>query len=274
MRQAFIVYAPSERQLAVRLWDELRWHGLDVGIDLQDAPPHLERSAVLEDVVFQCELLLLILGKNPTAEVRRLHLLAIEQDLNIIAVERTADGIPPLPDALRVPQTVVMGNHAVGLKHILRFIPDAMLNRAPDEDQILANLHHKNPNVRRTTLYMAAKDRLHIVTQSAMSLMLSDDNVEVRAAAAYALDKINNVEATAALIEALNDRSFDVRSNAGWALVNLGRRRDSPASRAVTGAVIDVLRDGENEDTREMAYLVLTRLGGKEALEAIRKYWQ
>ena len=181
---------------------------------------------------------------------------------------------PPLPDALRVPQTVVMGNYDVGLKHILRFIPDAMLNRAPDEDQILANLHHKNPNVRRTTLYMAAKDRLHIVTQSAMSLMLSDDNVEVRAAAAYALDKINNVEATAALIEALNDRSFDVRSNAGWALVNLGRRRDSPASRAVTGAVIDVLRDGENEDTREMAYLVLTRLGGKEALEAIRKYWQ
>ena len=271
MRQAFITYALPDRQLAVRLWDELRWRGLDIGIDLQDAPPHLERSAVLEDVVFQCELLLVLVSEHPSDESRRLHLLAIEQELRVIAVELAGGVLPP---TLQAAHTVSMGSYESGLQQILDLIPPGLLEQPPDKDRILANLHHKNPNVRRTTFYLVAKDRLHIATQTAMSHMLSDKEVEVRAAAAYALDKINNVEATPALIAAMDDPSFDVRSNAGWALVNIGRRRDSPASRAVTGAVIQVLRYGKSMSTREMAYLVLTRLGGREAFEAIEKYWE
>ncbi|MEL6272441.1 MAG: HEAT repeat domain-containing protein, partial [Chloroflexota bacterium] len=105
------------------------------------------------------------------------------------------------------------------------------------------------------------------------SLMLSDPEPDVRAAAAWALQQLGNVDTAPALIAALQDVSYDVRSNAGWALVDIGRRRDSPASNAITTEVIAVLRDGESYDTREMAYQVLLRLGGRDASEAIKKYW-
>lgn len=267
--KAFIIYAPEDRRLAVRLWDELRWHGLMIGIDLQDAPPHLERSAVLEDIISQCELLVVLAGPHIPDEMRRLHALAIEQELNVIVLALAGN---TLPAALRAKQRIAFGDYDSGFQELLTTIPAQMLEKTPDEDKVLANLHHTDVDVRRTNFFLVGKDRIHGALTTAMSRMLSDPAPDVRAAAAWALDQLGNVEATSALLIALTDPAYDVRSNAGWALVNIGRRRDSPASRAVTHEVIAILRDSDNTDAREMAYQVLLRLGGKDAFDAINRY--
>jgi HEAT repeat protein len=270
MRTAFLTYAPADQRTAVRLWDELRWHGLDVGIDLQDAPLHLERSAVLEDIVFQCRWLLVLVGPHIPDETRRLCALAIEQEADVVALLRPSAA---LPDALRVTHRMDFTDYDIGLTHLLSLMPDGLFNRAIDPDRVLGNLHHDDAQVRRMTLFMVGGNRLLSATSAAMALMLYDHDPEVRATAAWALDQLNNVEAASALVAALQDPAYNVRSNAGWGLVNMGRRRDSPASRAITQQVIAVLRDGKTWETREMAHQVLVRLGGEDAQDAIDRYW-
>lgn len=270
MTKAFIAYELSARRLAVRLWDELRWHGLDVGIDLQDAPPHLERSAVLEDIVFGCEVLIVLVGEQSSPECRRLHTLALEQEALVIALILPRGDLPP---ELQSTNALVFRHYEHTVEQLLELIPAHLLDKSPDEDQVLANLRHKDADVRRTTLFLVGKDRLHTAMTPAIRLMLTDPLPAVRAAAAYAVDRLGNVEAASALVAAMFDTSFEVRSNAGWGLVHLGRRRDSPASRAITQQVISVLRDSNSQNAREMAYLVLLRLGGEDANAAIKQYW-
>ncbi|MEM6282979.1 MAG: toll/interleukin-1 receptor domain-containing protein [Chloroflexota bacterium] len=270
MYKSFVIYHPTDRKLAVRLWDELRWNGLNTGIDLQDVPLHIDRAALLEDIVFRCDLVLVIVGEQHSDEVRRLHALAIEQEAVVIVVQLPDASLPP---ELASTRTVAFGDYDAAFSHLLRLVPRYMLDMGVDTDRVMQNLRHESHDVRRTTLFLVGKDRILSAMRTAMSIMLSDPHADVRAAAAWALHQLGNVDAAPALIAALYDRSFDVRSNAGWALVDIGRRRDSPASNAITTEVITVLRDGTTYDSREMAYQVLLRLGGREAADAIKKYW-
>jgi hypothetical protein len=274
MKHIFIAYAEPDRLLAVRLWDELRWHGLDVGIDLQDVPTHFDRRAVLEDMVFGCKTLLLLLSKhtNHDDEIRRLHLLAIEQECDVIALLLPGANLPRM---LSCAKTLMFGNYERGIKHLLQLIPAVALNKQPDPRRVLQNLRHDDPDVRRTTLFLVAKDKITAAVPRTVTLMLTDVEEDVRAAAAWVLDQMNNVDNAPPLLMALYDDCFSVRSNAGWALVNMGRRKDAPAARALIPAVIDILRDDANPYvTREMAYRVLLRIGGKQAHDAIDRYWK
>lgn len=271
-KKAFIVYTPADRVLAVKIWDELNAQGVDVGIDLADVPQHLERRAVLEDMISVSDLLILVVSDDALAdsELRRMHLLALEQDCDLIAVQTTDATLPPM---LATGQRVKMRDVAQGLPHLMRLIPADFIERRPDTDKIIANLHHPNANVRRTTLFLVGSKRMVAGFRHAMALVLTDEDSAVRAAAAWALDQLANVEAAPALLYALYDTAFEVRSNAGWGLVNLGRRRDAPASRAIIPAVIAILRESKNVNAREMAYLILIRLGGRQANDAIDRYW-
>jgi HEAT repeat protein len=274
MAYAFIAYSRKDRLLALRLWDELRWRGLDVGIDLQDVPAHFDRRAVLEDMVTECEVLLLLVSPYADGddELRRMHLLAIEQERDVIALLLPGGELPPI---LKCAKTLMLGNYERGLKHLMRLIPPEQLQTAADPRRVLENLRHQSPDVRRTTLYVVAKEKLTRAVPRTITLMLTDIDEEVRAAAAWALDQMNNVDAAPSLILALYDDCFSVRSNAGWGLVSMGRRKDAPASRAIIPAVIDILRDESNpHGTREMAYMVLLRIGGKQAYDAIDRYWK
>ncbi|MCA9549680.1 MAG: HEAT repeat domain-containing protein [Myxococcales bacterium] len=76
---------------------------------------------------------------------------------------------------------------------------------------------------------------------------------ELRRTAAWALDRARDPRALEALVEALGDPTFEVRSAAGWALVHLG---DIVAPRMLT-----LMSTTTCEDTREMASLVLLHLG-------------
>jgi HEAT repeat protein len=82
--------------------------------------------------------------------------------------------------------------------------------------------------------------------------MLQDQVDEVRNRAAFALDSFNDSKALPALIKAIHDPSWGVRSSAGWALVHLGE--------IVRNDVENILENSTNFDAREMAQLILDRL--------------
>lgn len=84
------------------------------------------------------------------------------------------------------------------------------------------------------------------------SLMIFDQNPTVRARAAWAIDNLRAEAAVPSLLSALEDPDWDVRSNAGWALVHIG----SPAK----DAVADLAVSSNSEAAKEMAGLVLQRI--------------
>lgn len=102
-------------------------------------------------------------------------------------------------------------------------------------------------------------------------MLLRDRDSDVRERAAWALDQLCSPQTVPALIEAMTDTSFGVRSNAGWALVHIAQRT---IPELVVPDVIDVLSDSRNEDARQMAYLVLQYIGGDAAQAAIEQYWK
>lgn len=137
-------------------------------------------------------------------------------------------------------------------------------------DDIVTMAQSTDPALRALAMLYAGRGRYHAALALCLD-HLKDDDRNVRAASAWALDRIGSPEAILELVAALYDVSFDVRSNAGWALVHMARRF---TARLVVPHVIDVLIDASSsEDTREMAYLVLNHIGGKAARDAINRYW-
>lgn len=80
----------------------------------------------------------------------------------------------------------------------------------------------------------------------------TDHSPEVRAAAAWALDRLRLEMAIPYLLQALQDSYWSVRSNAGWALVRFGAKGEKAVAEH-----LPVLRTGE---AQEMAQLILDRI--------------
>lgn len=135
---------------------------------------------------------------------------------------------------------------------------------------IMRQLKSENPSERTVALVLIGKMRVHSVIHEVVSLLELDHDEEVRAMAAWTLDLLGSPEVIPVLVSAMYDKSFGVRSNAGWALVHLAHRM-MPS--LVVPEVIEVLKDSKHYDARQMAYLILTRIGGKEASDAIKLYW-
>ncbi|MEO8612169.1 MAG: HEAT repeat domain-containing protein [Chloroflexota bacterium] len=114
------------------------------------------------------------------------------------------------------------------------------------------------------------RERIHAAARY-VEAALNDSDGEVRAMAMWSLDLLGSPATIPSLIRALYDPVFDVRSNAGWALVHLAKRIFPGL---VLPDVIEVLRGEDHYDARQMAYLVLSRIGGEAAEEAIQQYWR
>jgi len=127
-----------------------------------------------------------------------------------------------------------------------------------------------DPSQRTVALVLIGKSRIHSLIPDVLSLLQHDQNDDVRSMAAWTLDVLSDPSTVPVLVHAMYDKSFGVRSNAGWALVHMGRRI---LPNLVVPDVIEVLRDETNYDARQMAYLVLTRIGGQTAYQAIDTYW-
>jgi HEAT repeat protein len=137
-------------------------------------------------------------------------------------------------------------------------------------DDLLIQLHSADPHDRVLAVVTIGRERIHPATRY-VEMALNDSDGEVRAMAMWALDLLGSPATIPVLLRALHDPAFDVRSNAGWALVHLAKRIFPGL---VLPDVIEILRNDENHDARQMAYLVLSRIGGDEAEEAIRQYWK
>jgi HEAT repeat protein len=133
--------------------------------------------------------------------------------------------------------------------------------------ELLASL---NPRERALGLTFVGKQRCYAM-QSRTTEALMDSDDDVRAMAAWALDRLSSPASVPALLGALHDPVFGVRSNAGWALVHMARRL---MPEMVVPDVIEVLSDSSDDNARQMAYLVLHHIGGDVAHEAIRLYWR
>jgi HEAT repeat protein len=137
-------------------------------------------------------------------------------------------------------------------------------------EDLLKQLNSSNSRDQVVALVTIGQERRYSAIPQVVAT-LKDRHHEVRAMAAWALDLLRSPETVPALIEALHDPVFEVRSNAGWALVHLAQR---VFPNLVLPDVIDVLKDDDNEDARQMAYLVLLHVGGAEAEDAINQYWR
>ena len=82
-----------------------------------------------------------------------------------------------------------------------------------------------------------------------INLLRTDANPRIRERAAWALDNLCDIRAKSALLEALNDPEWVVRSNAGWALVHLGS--------VVANDVRNIIEKNPNPNVQEMARLIL-----------------
>lgn len=139
------------------------------------------------------------------------------------------------------------------------------------ETDILRRLRSTSPDDRRVGVIMIGKGRVYTLLDDLIRVMQQDADAEVRAMAAWGLDLLGTAEAVPALVEALYDESFGVRSNAGWALVHLAARF---MPEIVVADVIDVLKEDNAAHARQMAYLVLNNINTDVARAAIREYWR
>ncbi|HEX2620115.1 MAG TPA: HEAT repeat domain-containing protein [Phototrophicaceae bacterium] len=137
-------------------------------------------------------------------------------------------------------------------------------------DEIMPYLKSPNPRERAIGLMLVGRERVSAALGQTVRLMIDADS-EVRATAAWALDQLSSPVTVPALVEALYDPVFTVRSNAGWALVHIARRT---LPQVVVADVVEVLRDRASDDARQMAYLVLHHIGDETSREAIRLYWK
>jgi HEAT repeat protein len=137
-------------------------------------------------------------------------------------------------------------------------------------DDLIIQLNSIDPQDRLLAVATIGRERLHSGIRH-VEASLHDQDEDVRAMAMWALDLFGSPMTIPVLLRALHDPCFDVRSNAGWALVHLAQRM---IPNLVLPEVIDILRADDNQDARQMAYLVLARIGGEEAELAIRQYWK
>jgi HEAT repeat protein len=126
------------------------------------------------------------------------------------------------------------------------------MNTNKRSEKIIDQLDSPDPNERISVLSCIAVERTEGHLEKIIEIMLQDQVDEVRNRAAFALDSFNDSKALPALIKAIHDPSWGVRSSAGWALVHLGE--------IVRNDVENILENSTNFDAREMAQLILDRL--------------
>lgn len=198
-------------------------------------------------------------GQDDIAEL--LHLLNTHrQTLSISLNQRAMFGVAHVPPSI-VHTINDCRNNIQRIKQVLRKNDVDVADLPNDEDIqsiniILNSLESKfqSPILeeRLDALSDIARFRLQQYLDTVLHALLHDPDELVRERAAWTTDYLNNPKAIPSLITALNDTSWSVRSNVGWALVHLGR--------SAIPAVRQVVSESSNKDAREMARLILERI--------------
>ena len=128
------------------------------------------------------------------------------------------------------------------------------LNRSnePSREDITEKIKSRDKSDRMSALTEIAIFQLSDLLELSIEVMLNDPLPEVRERAAWTIDNLNDERALAALIQAIHDDHFGVRSAAGWGLVHLGEK--------VVPYMKEILQTSDNPRACEMADLVLKNL--------------
>jgi HEAT repeat protein len=179
-----------------------------------------------------------------THELRSAQARAFDQRSEYILPLRLDDselpGLPPTTAYFDLRRHSVEEAAALLVKKLRTTEVPSPLNeelRSPDAEKRLQAL----------TLIAVRREENHI--DRVIELLRTDPNPKVRECAAWALDNLCDIRAKQALLEALSDPEWGVRSNAGWALVHLGKLAVDEVRR--------IVEQSPNPDAREMARLVL-----------------
>jgi hypothetical protein len=151
------------------------------------------------------------------------------------------------------------------LRFLYKWYEERDMKRYIAPNDLLKKLENIELEERLEGLSWVARHKYKNFTGDVLQLLQEDTDPEVRAKSAWVLDILQSQSTIPALIDALWDTDFSVRSSAGWALVHQGE--------AAVAGVIEVLRHGDKE-AREIAYQVLRRIPCDEAREAIYRYWE
>jgi hypothetical protein len=154
--------------------------------------------------------------------------------------------VPGLPETVGY---IDLRTHS--LEELVRLI-ERKLGPAKVKEDIGKLLQSANADERIRGLRKAAQEKEPPYLERTLELLRTDPQAKVRAFAAIVLDGLGELRAKEGLLAALEDPSWDVRSNAGWALVHLGE--------AVREDVLRVARTSRNLEAVQMARLVLEKL--------------
>jgi hypothetical protein len=122
----------------------------------------------------------------------------------------------------------------------------------PNIEDLTNRIKSDNPADRVGALTEIAVFQLSELLELSMDRMLNDPSPEVRERAAWAIDNLKAERALPALLKAIHDDNFDVRSAAGWGLVHLGDQ--------VIPYMKELLQKSDHPGARTMASLVLRSL--------------
>jgi hypothetical protein len=262
MSRVFISYSRRDKTKAVRLYEDLKFRGLDAWIDFEDIQPGRAWSDEIGQAILDSSHFLLLLSPESvkSEHVRREYEFALEHGCDILPLllERC-----DIPEPIAPLQYIDFDDYLKGLGRLLKLFPPEAFTKNQMLENIPAALKSSFKDIRTTVMVLIARGQMFEYT-GALIEALGDSEVEVRAAAAWALGELKARTAASALLQAMHDPSADVRSNAGWALVYLGEW--------VVPQVIEILRDDSDGNARQMAFLVLSHIGSAAALKAIEQY--
>src|SRR6266508_547168 len=122
----------------------------------------------------------------------------------------------------------------------------------PNVEEISKLITKGNTDDRLSAISKIAIFNIKDLLDTTIDAMLHDLSPLVRERAAWALDNLNDERALSALITAIHDENFGVRSAAGWGLVHWGDR--------VIPYMQEIIEKDENADAKQMARLVLENL--------------
>jgi hypothetical protein len=126
------------------------------------------------------------------------------------------------------------------------------VSNRPNIKDITDRIKSNNKSDRISALIEVAIYQLSELLELSVDIMLNDPSSEVRERAAWAIDNLKDQRALPALIKAIHDDTFGVRSAAGWGLVHLGEQ--------VIPYMKEIRRTSDNSGARQMADLVLVNL--------------
>jgi hypothetical protein len=126
------------------------------------------------------------------------------------------------------------------------------VSNRPNIKDIADRIKSNNKSDRISALTEIAIFQLSDLLELSMNIMLNDPLPEVRERAAWTIDNLKDERALTALIQAIHDDTFGVRSAAGWGLVHLGEQ--------VIPYMKEISQTSDNSGARQMADLVLVNL--------------